>query len=619
MEDFEPRQFARERVKSRMLRQAAELWGYAETELDAFDPLVSLLVEACAVEFEKISVEINDTQTRLLDRLARLMNPDVDVALPACALVQVRAAEPQTTLLPDAQLMYRKSGGAKGTAQPDVFFSPIQPTLLLDGALRWMATAQTLFQVENGLQKNPVAQASGQVVGLTQSLWLGLELHDDVRSLNGLTFFFDWQNSPDRQTWSAYLPAGRWLMETHELRTRMGWPAPTSSPEVAPGSSLEKEFDTIGKAERRALATFEANLVTLEAAPALTDLPRQPYPGVFAELFNPRDLKALKTPLLWVQVQFPHALPPQALDAVLCSINVVPVLNRRLNKLTYKLTQALNIIPLTAEGAFLAVKDVRNTRSTRFRPVPLGNLLDLDLETYTLQYGVSRFDERNAREVLGNLLDIVRDESSSFSALGEDFLASVIRELNQSLARLEAKVGVDQVLRKNSIPYVVIKPKAAGETVFIEYWTGNGAQGNRIPAGSRLIPYSDLYVRKDEIFLMTSSQGGRDKLNVAEKINGYRKALLTRNRIVTLEDVKAVCFAEFGPSLRQAEVRRGFVVGATPEKGFLRCVQIDLTPAANAPYSAEEWQQRGESLRLLLDTQSVSGLPYVVRMVPSTR
>ncbi|MCY7352995.1 MAG: type VI secretion system baseplate subunit TssF [Cytophagaceae bacterium] len=615
MEGLEPRQFTRERVKSRMLRKAAELWGYAEAELDAFDPLVALLIEACAVEFEKISVEINDTQNRLLDRLARLMNPDVDVALPAYALVQVRAAEPQAILTPDAQFLYRKSGPAKGTAQPDVFFSPIQPTHLVDGAVRWMATAQSVFQVENGIQKTTVAEAVGQVVGLTQSLWLGLELHDEVRSLNNLTVFFDWQNSPDRQTWYAYLPFGRWLIEGRELRTRVGWPVQNVGGEVAPVNSLEKEFDTMGKAERRALSVFDPCVVTLEAVPALNDLARRLYPDVFTELFNARDLKALKEPLLWVQIQFPHAIPPEALNSVLCSLNSVPVLNRRLNKLTYKLTQTLNIIPLNAEGSFLAAKDVRNTRSTRFRSVPLGNLLNLELETYTLQYGVSRFDERNAREVLSNLLDIVRDESSSFAALGEDFLASVIRELNQSLSRLEAKVGADQVQRKDTIPYVVIKPKATGETVFIEYWTGNGEQGNRIPAGSRLVPYSDLYVRKDELFLMTTSQGGRDKLKATEKINTYRKALLTRNRIVTLEDVKAACLAELGQSLRQADVRRGFVVGATPEKGFLRCIQIELTPATNTPYSAQEWVQRCESLRLLLEAQSVSSLPYVVRMM----
>ncbi len=516
MEGFEPRQFARERVKSRMLRRAAELWGYAEAELDAFDPLVALLVEACAVEFEKISVEINETQTRLLDRLARLMNPDVDVALPAVGLVQVRAAEPQTTLLPDAQFLFRKTGAAKSAVQPDVFFSPIVPTTVVDGAVRYLATAQSLFQVENGIQKTPLAQAEGQVVGLTQSLWLGLDLHEDVRSLQGLTVFFDWQNNPDRATWYAFLPFGRWLLEGQELRTRVGWPTAGGGEE--PVSSLEKEFDTMGKAERRALALFDPCVVSVEAAPALKDLPRRPYPEVFTGLFNARDLRTIKDPLLWVQVQFPHAIPPEALNAVLCSLNSVPVLNRRLNKLTYKLTQTLNIIPLSAEGSFLAVKDVRNTRSTRFRSVPLGNLLDLELETYTLQYGVSRFDERSAREVLGNLLDIVRDESSSFAALGEDFLASVIRELNQSLSRLEAKVGPEQVERKNTIPYVVIKPKTAGETVFIEYWTGNGEAGNRIPAGSRLVPYSDLYVRKDAVFLLTTTQGGRDKLKVAEKV-----------------------------------------------------------------------------------------------------
>ena len=48
---MEPRTFTKERIKSRILKKAADLWGYQEAEIDAFDPLVNLLVEATSVEF----------------------------------------------------------------------------------------------------------------------------------------------------------------------------------------------------------------------------------------------------------------------------------------------------------------------------------------------------------------------------------------------------------------------------------------------------------------------------------------------------------------------------------------------------------------------------------------
>ena len=52
-------QESREHIKTRMLRTASRVWGYSETESENnFDPLVSMLLTACASELEKISGEV---------------------------------------------------------------------------------------------------------------------------------------------------------------------------------------------------------------------------------------------------------------------------------------------------------------------------------------------------------------------------------------------------------------------------------------------------------------------------------------------------------------------------------------------------------------------------------
>ncbi|MBC8084310.1 MAG: type VI secretion system baseplate subunit TssF, partial [Hymenobacter sp.] len=99
--------FSKGSVKSRLTRQAAELWGYGEADLDGFDPLVNLLLEACAVEFEKIGQELHNTQFRLIERLATLLNPDVvDAPHPAHAVAQARAREAVVVLPDDAQFVF---------------------------------------------------------------------------------------------------------------------------------------------------------------------------------------------------------------------------------------------------------------------------------------------------------------------------------------------------------------------------------------------------------------------------------------------------------------------------------------------------------------------------------
>ncbi|GAA4395334.1 hypothetical protein GCM10023187_02090 [Nibrella viscosa] len=621
---LEPNSFSRERVKSRMLRRAAELWGYTEADLDSFDPLVALLVEACAVEFEHISTEITDTQNRLLDRLAQLLHPEPDVARPAFGLAQVRSVEPRSMVQPTTQLLFKRTGagrydsGGPAVGQ-EIFFSPVSSFPVVDGALRYIATRQALFRLEEGSQKIPVAQlntVSAAMAKPYQSLWLGLELHEDIPSLEGLIFFLDWPNDPQRATWLQLVPFCQWKLGDKPLRLRTGLPENA----LSGGSSvtLEAEFNPVYKVEKQVLSTWDNSFFTVQQAPALHDVvaARQPYPPEFGQLFMDRELRTLKEPLWWVEVQFPHIINPEALSGIVGGLNCFPVMNRRLHRLTYRLQQNLNIIPLETDRSFLAVREVSTSQNGRLSAIPLGNLLELDVHTYTVQYGVSRFDDRNARQVLTNLQDLVRDESASFAALGEDFLSSVLRELNQTIARLEAKVD-QKTQKRDPIPYLIIKPKQPGENVFIEYWTCNGEAANRLSPGSRLTPYADTSLRKENCLLLTTTAGGRERPKDSEKINTYKRALLSRNRIVTLEDVRVACRAELGANIVSVKAERAFRVDAVPTNGFQRCIRVSLQPALRSSYTVQEWAQRAEQLRVSLESQSVAGIPYEVVVLPA--
>ncbi len=604
--------FQRAQVKSRMVRRAAELWGYSETELEAFDPLVALLIEACAVEFEKISAEISETQNRLLNRLAQLMNPEVETARAAYGILQVQSIEPIGHVLPESQFAFRLRNPDRTVRQSEteVYFSPVRKLPVFNASVAYMASSSTLFGIEEGIQKLPITQAKESYVATYQSLWLGLELADDIASLQNLYVYFDWQNHPDRDTWYKYLPFSEWYIGTTRLRIQPGLPAAPPADRAVP--TLEKELDGVGKMEKETEWQFEKNFITLASSPAR--LEKSLYPEELERIYGQAALKTIKKPLCWLQVRFSHAIPTEALNSLLCSVNALPVINRKLNKLTYKLQPNFNIIPLNSSGLFLGVRDVRDSNSVRLQSVPLGNLLELQTRTYTLQYGVNRFDDRSAREMLTNMLDTVRDESSSFSALGEDFLSSVIRELNQTIARLEAKVGRDDTT-ETPVPYLVIKQAQQSENIFVEYWTCHGNQANRIPVGSKLSSYAEAAVQKDRIYLLTTTQGGKDRLKASEKINHYRKALLSRNRIVTLEDVRATCLKELGEMAHSIEVHRSFMISNAPNAGFLRCIEVVIKPSKSVEYNAREWEQRGEQLRATLESQSVGNLPFQVRVL----
>ena len=604
--------FTKASIKSRLTRQAAELWGYGEADLDAFDPLVNLLIEACAVEFEKIGQELHGTQARLIERLATLLNPDVvDLPRPAHAVAQARAREPQVTLPEDAQFLFEPPTVGRQAAGSPLYFSPLQPTHLVNGAVQCLATDVAVWQFGPTGQKRLVAQAVAPPPTEHRRLWVGLSLPADLLQINELTFYFDWLNEPNRAAYLPFLPGERWRLGETELRPDQGLRTP--EPAAADHLDLNEEYDFLQRMEQQISALYAPLFVRVTGlARALATYLPCPYPPELAETFaNPGvELQALTQPLLWLEVRFAHALPPEAFEQLTCAINCFPVLNRRLHKVLYRLQPALNLFPLVSEEPFLAVRDVYSLSNVSFRSTTLHDLADGATDTYTLRtHGVGRFDTRTSREALRELLELMRDESQAFTAAGTDFIGGILRELDQSMARLEERLDRQRATAQPT-PYLLLRPQDVRDSVYLEYWSSNGVAANRLPAGSPLRVQDGLYV--EEVRLLTTASGGRERPRPEERTNALRRNLLARNRLVTLADIKAACWAELGEYLAAVHVEKGFQTGATPTAGFVRCIRVQLTPTLTNRLSAAEWQHAAEALQEMLSGQSALNLPYEV-------
>lgn len=610
--------FTKASIKSRLTRQAAELWGYGEADLDAFDPLVNLLLEACAVEFEKIGQELHGTQSRLIERLATLLNPDVlDLPHPAHAVAQARAREPQVLLPDDAQFVYEPPTVGRQAAGPALYFSPLQPTRLVNGAVQCLATDAAVWQVSPTGQKRLVAQALAPPPAEYRRLWIGLSLPAEAQQLNDLTFYFDWLNEPHRAAYLPFLPGERWRLGETELLPGQGLRTP--DPTEAAVLDLDGEYNFLRRIEQQISALYAPLFVQVTGlATALAAYVPRPYPLELAAAFpNPAvELQALTQPLLWVEVRFAHALPPEAFQQITCAINCFPVLNRRLHKVLYRLQPALNLFPLVSEEPFLAVRDVYSLSNVTFRSTTLHDLADGATDTYTLRtHGVGRFDSRTSREALRELLELMRDESQAFTAAGTDFIGGILRELDQSMARLEERLDRQRAAEQPA-PFLLLRPKEVRDSVYLEYWSSNGLAANRLPAGSSLRVQDGHYV--EEVRLLTTASGGRERPRPEERTNALRRNLLARNRLVTLADIKAACWAELGEYLTAVHVEKGFQMGATPTAGFVRCIRVQLTPAAASRLNPAEWQHAAEALQVVLSGQSALHLPYEV-VVQSAR
>jgi hypothetical protein len=613
-EDLNQNFFSRERVRNRMLKRAAEFWGFAESEMDDFDPIVLLLIEACAVEVEKVAAEVGKSQNRMLERLAELLHPSSAEIKPSYGIIQARASEPASILPKDAQFLYKPpaSERTRDNTNGDFYFSPANAINIFDGEIKFLASSKELFQISDGIQKTSVASSIKRNASLLHKAWIGIELHDEIENLDGISFYFHWINQPESKNWYSYIPYSKWFLDGTPVHLKQGISYANENAKNDWQGVLP--YDEMATIEQEILDLLHPSYLTITTKDSFANLKagKKRYPPEFESLFEKNDLKKLKDDLIWLEIQFPSVIPQEALDNLRCSINAVPVINRKLNKLTYRLNQTINIVPLETDGSFLSIKEIINYNGQPISLVPFANPGDLHADSFTIRYGINRFDERNSREILVNLTELIKDESAHFSALGEDFLSQNIRELNQMLARIEGKLKL-QNKNQSPFPFLIIKPVREGETVAIEFWSCNGEAANKIPVGTRLSPHRHSSVQSNSIFFISSTYGGHDKYDDSQKIDQYKNSLLTHNRIVTLSDLQIFLNAELGKTAASIECKRSYVKSEKPSEGFIQCLQVIVTPEPES-LSREEWDQKLEEIRLKIEKRSTNNIPFYLKL-----
>src|SRR5882757_6378694 len=196
-------QESRDHIKTRLLKNAARAWGYSETEAESnFDPLVSMLLTACSAELEKISGEIEASRGRILERLVQLLSPDaLTGALPAHAVVCATPVEDKLEIKEEIQYYTpRKVQGLAENDEPvwkDVYFSPTADFRLTKASIRYMATGNSLYRVNNHINKEILANTEPGKELPSCTLWLAID--EPGISLRNTLFYFDLRNEADKQ------------------------------------------------------------------------------------------------------------------------------------------------------------------------------------------------------------------------------------------------------------------------------------------------------------------------------------------------------------------------------------------------------------------------------------
>lgn len=210
---------SKEKIKARLLKNAARIWDVEDSDIETtFDPIVSMLIEGCVNEFQKINDDIDSTQARLLSRLAQLLTPDsITTSSPAHAIVHASTWESAfTDVSVKAQFFTGKKAPAPNNPTQEiiheVYFSPVSKTRIFNGEIAYVASNNQIYEFNNIYSKRLLDESQNNLSLKPSSLWIGLNLSKDVTSLNKLTFYFDWRNNPEKHRYFSHLPFSQWYL-----------------------------------------------------------------------------------------------------------------------------------------------------------------------------------------------------------------------------------------------------------------------------------------------------------------------------------------------------------------------------------------------------------------------
>jgi len=608
----------KERIKRRMIQLASKLWGYKGTQPEeSFDPIVGLLMGAYAAELEKIHHEIADSETRIIERLVNIFTPHPIISVKPSHAVAYAYPEKSRVEINTDMLFYvnKKTGGMMKNKKNEkqVFFTPTINTTLISAYVKYVAFGDKVFEYVEQNFKDPVMYSDGKKQLSKNRLWVALKVEELKTLPEYFTFHFN-VNGVDlkNQFLNKELSNAKWSVANRELKVHPGLMFQEKNKKSRAESVVDNHANTTSKLLNHVNSFYSKEFRTaMIGVDNAGDEMKNAFPELFSSVFAIKDVEKLENEhLLWVEIWFAQSLTNETVENLNVSINCFPVINRKLNEFSSSARKLLNIIPLQTDDLFLDINAVIDKNGNPYRINLYSNVNELENGHAILRYGgVNRYDSRDAKQHIDYLLELLKDESTAFNILGNDMISTDLRHLEQAIARLEKKVQEINLIQSET-NYLLLKPHEKNDLVYVEFWSCDGVFANGIRSGSSLLVYRGKDVKADSLKLILSTQGGKNKPASSEIINIYRKALLTKGKLVTEADYKFMVFEYLGEEVELVEIKKGTMNDSSVNNGMIRTIDIFIQLKDSHPFTKEELGFIHRDLLINLQQNSANIFPY---------
>jgi len=217
----------REQIKNRMLKKAATLWGIPANEIEmSFDPLVALLISACAAEIEKISGEIDESQTRITEKIIQLMTPEtVYGPKPAHGILSTYPIDDVVKVQSETLFYHKKKQTKKKTSQnfKNLYFTPVAPAKLIRANVNYIAVGNTIKEVKGKNDFTNLFDKSSNLTLPSSTVYFGISSDMETLDLSQISFYFELLDIDDKALFYHHLKFSEWYVGDKKLKTESGF------------------------------------------------------------------------------------------------------------------------------------------------------------------------------------------------------------------------------------------------------------------------------------------------------------------------------------------------------------------------------------------------------------
>ena len=609
---------SKDEIRNRILKNAEDFWNVKNSH--DFDPLVKLIIEALSNELFNVSNDVKNLENRIFDKISRILAPDhLTSSLPAHAIIHAKPVEKDDYFSPYTQFAFKKNIHQENdkTVKTDIFFSPLHQVKVLRADIKYIATGNTLFNVEQ-LSKYPNLNTLPGFNIEKNTMYIGFSGIQDWMDFNKLNMFFDWKNYSVPDNTYDLLSLGKWYYQDNELTayTERFMDEPLTGKTEPPFQ--HKQLLNLVKAD--VLQYYSKRFITLGDLNDFNVDADNELPPVFKDIFQQANLNQIDRQIKWLKVVFPAAITQEMLNELHVHMNAFPVVNKRLSQVKHRLKTMNNIIPIKTEALdqMLTVESLKDNKGKSYNEIPYTNENEKGDGSFSIRYGgTERFDNRNAKELVDYLFELLRDEKAAFSVYGPDFLGTILKNLEQNIALIEQKSQSALKDIKELPSYIIIKPIDDADILFLDIWVTQAEEANHINTGSRLMVYNNSKVSADSIFLLSPTKGGRSRLNASNRVQAYKYGLTTADRIITKADVINFCRYELGDKLKSVTLAKGIVMDNKPNAGFIKTTDIIIEAAEQANLNAQDWDELLHLTLAKLTLRSTMNVHYRMLLKPT--